>query len=284
MTTGGRGVRPLGGVACLGGFVCLGGLVGGRRRRGHGTRLRAPPPQLVATESVYCGSAEGSHGERDRVFESIRRWLSQLAWVANAHAAVRARARGVVVPPVVAGHRRRRAPRRGRRHARGAAPAGHRPAVLLGAADVVHLRPRHPRRRPHRAAVEPAPPRRTRRSTGAATPTWPTCGRFSKGRRRRCRATPADPNTRDYPWQEGVAYRLRILAVAGRLAGLGHRLSTGVESVIRDLLAPGDRLGELRGVGRGVRRVRPPADGRAVVGLRGASRRTATCAGRRRCG
>jgi len=56
-------------------------------------------------------------------------------------------------------------------------------------------------------------------------------------------STPADPNTRDYPWQEGVAYRLRVYRSPVGWRGSVTDLATGVESVIRDLYAPGDRLG-----------------------------------------
>jgi hypothetical protein len=56
-------------------------------------------------------------------------------------------------------------------------------------------------------------------------------------------STPADLNTRDYPWQEGVAYRLRVSRSPVGWQGSITDLSTGVTSVIRDLFAPGDRLG-----------------------------------------
>ncbi len=56
-------------------------------------------------------------------------------------------------------------------------------------------------------------------------------------------STPSDPNTRDYPWREGVAYRLRISPGLSGWEGSITDLSTGETSVIRDLLASGDRLG-----------------------------------------
>jgi hypothetical protein len=57
-------------------------------------------------------------------------------------------------------------------------------------------------------------------------------------------STPSDPNTRDYPWREGVPYRLRISrSASGGWQGSITDLTTGSTSVIRDLLASGDRLG-----------------------------------------
>jgi hypothetical protein len=56
-------------------------------------------------------------------------------------------------------------------------------------------------------------------------------------------STPSDPNTRDYPWQEGVAYRLRVSRSASGWQGSITDLASGTTSVIRDLAAPGDRLG-----------------------------------------
>jgi hypothetical protein len=56
-------------------------------------------------------------------------------------------------------------------------------------------------------------------------------------------STPSDPNTRDYPWREGVPYRLRISPGLSGWQGSITDLSTGETSVIRDLLASGDRLG-----------------------------------------
>ena len=48
-------------------------------------------------------------------------------------------------------------------------------------------------------------------------------------------STPADPNTRDYPWQEGVAYRLRVSRASMGWQGSITDTSSGVTSVIRDL-------------------------------------------------
>jgi hypothetical protein len=56
-------------------------------------------------------------------------------------------------------------------------------------------------------------------------------------------STPSDPNTRDYPWREGVSYRLRISPGLSGWQGSITDLSSGETSVIRDLLASGDRLG-----------------------------------------
>ena len=56
-------------------------------------------------------------------------------------------------------------------------------------------------------------------------------------------STPTDPNTRDFPWQEGVSYRLRVRRVDDGWEGSITDLSTGETFVIRDLLAVGDRLG-----------------------------------------
>ena len=56
-------------------------------------------------------------------------------------------------------------------------------------------------------------------------------------------STPADPNTRDYAWEQGVAYRLRVSRGRGAWRGSITDLSSGSTSVIRELRAPGDRLG-----------------------------------------
>ena len=56
---------------------------------------------------------------------------------------------------------------------------------------------------------------------------------------------PDDPNTRDYPWEPGRPYRLRVFRVPG---SLGHwrgevtDLGSGRAAVVRDLLAGGDRM------------------------------------------
>ena len=203
-----------------------GGRVASGADGGHEARLRASAPAWASGGSAVAasrgqggGTTSCSTSIRQLVEPAVRRRLRPAPHV-------RARPRRVVVPPVVAGHRRRRAARRGGRHDRGAAPAGCRPLVLLGAADELHLRYR----------VRTAPPtsgcsgipgiRAARRSTGAGTPTSPMCGRCSRDAVS-LPSTPNDPNTRDYPWQEGVAYRMRVVARRRRLAGLRSRTLVG---------------------------------------------------------
>lgn len=56
---------------------------------------------------------------------------------------------------------------------------------------------------------------------------------------------PNDPNTRDYPWQPGRRYRLRVSPSPGRPGswqGEVTDLATGDASVVRHLDAGGDRL------------------------------------------
>ena len=58
-------------------------------------------------------------------------------------------------------------------------------------------------------------------------------------------STPRDPNTRDYPWQPGRPYRLRVSATPGSPGawqGEVTDLTTGESTVVRHLLAGGDRL------------------------------------------
>ncbi len=58
-------------------------------------------------------------------------------------------------------------------------------------------------------------------------------------------SAPHDPNTRDYPWEPGRRYRLRIArapARPGLWQGEVTDLATGRPSVIRHLEAGGDRL------------------------------------------
>lgn len=58
-------------------------------------------------------------------------------------------------------------------------------------------------------------------------------------------SAPHDPNTRDYPWQPGRAYRLRVSAspgLPGHWQGEVTDLVTGAPTVIRHLGAGGDRL------------------------------------------
>ena len=61
-------------------------------------------------------------------------------------------------------------------------------------------------------------------------------------------STPRDPNTRDYPWQVGTPYRLRIASSPDQPPS-GHAwrgtvtdLTTGTETVVRDLHASGPHL------------------------------------------
>ena len=56
------------------------------------------------------------------------------------------------------------------------------------------------------------------------------------------RSTPDDPNTRDYPWQEGSPYRLRIARGGHGWSASITDTVTGVATVIRELHAGGDRL------------------------------------------
>lgn len=53
---------------------------------------------------------------------------------------------------------------------------------------------------------------------------------------------PDDRNTRDFPWREGTAYRLRISKAERGWRGEITDLSTGTTSHIRDLYGGGDRL------------------------------------------
>lgn len=58
-------------------------------------------------------------------------------------------------------------------------------------------------------------------------------------------SAPDDPNTRDYPWEPGQPYRLRVLRTPdspGRWRGEVTDIRAGRVSVIRDLLAGGDRM------------------------------------------
>lgn len=56
-------------------------------------------------------------------------------------------------------------------------------------------------------------------------------------------STPNDPNTRDYPWRAGAGYRVRIVKNPNGWRGEITDLDRGVTTIIRDLEAPGDRLG-----------------------------------------
>ena len=58
-------------------------------------------------------------------------------------------------------------------------------------------------------------------------------------------STPDDPNTRDYPWEPGRPYRLRISPspdLAGHWQGEVTDLVAGEATVVRHLAAGGDRL------------------------------------------
>jgi hypothetical protein len=57
-------------------------------------------------------------------------------------------------------------------------------------------------------------------------------------------STPQDRNTRDFPWQPGNKYRLRIHpSPASGWRGEVTDLETGIATVVRDLHVGGDRLG-----------------------------------------
>jgi hypothetical protein len=59
-------------------------------------------------------------------------------------------------------------------------------------------------------------------------------------------STPDDPNTRDYPWLPGRPYRLRVRRGApGAWRGEVVDLTTGEESLVRELYAPGEFLHDL---------------------------------------
>jgi hypothetical protein len=58
------------------------------------------------------------------------------------------------------------------------------------------------------------------------------------------RSTPDDPNTRDYPWEPGRAYRLRVHR-AGENAWRGEVIDLAVDdtTIVRDLFSPAQHLG-----------------------------------------
>jgi hypothetical protein len=58
-------------------------------------------------------------------------------------------------------------------------------------------------------------------------------------------STPDDPNTRDYAWQQGVAYRLRIARSDVGWRGEVIELGSGQGVIVRDLYVQGDRLANL---------------------------------------
>jgi hypothetical protein len=58
-------------------------------------------------------------------------------------------------------------------------------------------------------------------------------------------STPADPNTRDYPWEPERAYRLRVRRVEeGAWRGEVTDLTTGDATTVRDLMAAASFLGD----------------------------------------
>jgi len=58
-------------------------------------------------------------------------------------------------------------------------------------------------------------------------------------------STPADPNTRDYPWEPERAYRLGVHRVdEGAWRGEVTDLATGDATTVRDLMAPASFLGD----------------------------------------
>jgi hypothetical protein len=58
-------------------------------------------------------------------------------------------------------------------------------------------------------------------------------------------STPDDPNTRDYPWKPGRAYRLRVhRAAEGRWRGDVTEVATGETATVRELIAPSTFLAE----------------------------------------
>ena len=59
-------------------------------------------------------------------------------------------------------------------------------------------------------------------------------------------STPNDPNTRDYPWEPGRPYRLRVFraqSAPGSWRGEVTDVASGRAAVVRDLVAGGDRMG-----------------------------------------
>lgn len=69
-----------------------------------------------------------------------------------------------------------------------------------------------------------------------------TSGRILDGSGSPLPSAPQDPNTRDFPWQSGRPYRLRITRAEAGWRGEIADLITGYSVVIRDLYSPGDRL------------------------------------------
>ena len=144
----------------------------------------------------------------------------------------------VVVPPVVAAPAGRRPPRRGRGHARGGDTARRRPPLLLGA----------PGRVPGRGGAHLGL-QWNDRHPGFGAANWggyAAAGGLLEGTASALASTPDDPNTRDYPWLPGRPYRLRVRRGApGAWRGEVVDLTTGEESLVRELYAPGEFLHDL---------------------------------------
>ena len=70
-------------------------------------------------------------------------------------------------------------------------------------------------------------------------------GSLLAGTESRLPSTPADPNTRDYPWDPARAYRLRVHRVEeGAWRGEVTDLTTGDATTVRDLMAAASFLGD----------------------------------------
>jgi hypothetical protein len=67
-------------------------------------------------------------------------------------------------------------------------------------------------------------------------------GRILDGTASPLPSTPADPNTRDFPWRPRTPYRFRITRVQAGWRGEIADLSTGASVEIRDLYSPGTQL------------------------------------------
>jgi hypothetical protein len=74
---------------------------------------------------------------------------------------------------------------------------------------------------------------------------YATSGRLLEGTASTLASTPADPNTRDYAWQPGRPYRLRVRrGTPGTWRGEVADLTTGEESLVRELYAESDFVHE----------------------------------------
>lgn len=67
-------------------------------------------------------------------------------------------------------------------------------------------------------------------------------GRILSGSESPLPSTPADPNTRDFPWQPQTPYRFRISPVEDGWRGEIADLAAGRTTVVRDLFAGGQQL------------------------------------------